>query len=217
MDADDDIFGSACVARDMAAELQTRDLPGQRLAGPFYARETPTVARALLGQRLVRVVAGHRLSGLICETEAYRGTDDAASHAFRRTPRSAIMFGPAGVAYVYLVYGTHFCLNAVTEGDGSPGAVLIRGIVPQQGLDFMRSQRPGISDGRLADGPGKLCRALDITKALNGADLTTGGELFVEAEEAVAEPQVIATARIGVRGDADALARPWRFVWRQAG
>lgn len=185
-----------------------------RLARPFYAHDTVTVARALLGHRLVRVTEGQRLTGRICETEAYRGADDEASHAFRRTPRSAIMFGPPGIAYIYFVYGTHWCLNAVTEGDGCPGAVLIRGIVPQGGLEFMRSRRPGFADGRLADGPGKLCRALNITGALNGADLTAGPELFIEAEEPVSEREVIATARIGVRGDEETRGRPWRFVWR---
>lgn len=189
-----------------------------RLARPFYARDTVAVARSLLGHRLVRVIEGQRLIGRICETEAYRGADDAASHAFRRTPRSAIMFGPPGIAYIYFVYGNHWCLNAVTEGDGSPGAVLIRGIVPLEGLDFMRSMRsmrPGIADSRLADGPGKLCQAFAITGALNGADLTTGPELFIEAGEPAAERAVIATPRIGVRGDAETRARPWRFVWRQ--
>jgi len=180
----------------------------------FFDRETPAVARALLGQRLVRVLNGQRLSGLIVETEAYGGADDQASHAFRRTPRSAIMFGPPGHAYVYFIYGMYFCLNAVTEADGRPGAVLIRALAPQEGLPFMRAQRGAVSDRRLADGPGKLCRALAITRDQNGLDLTANAELFVEAGEAVADGQVAVTPRIGVRGDATARKRPWRFVWR---
>ena len=131
-------------------------------------RDTVVVARSLLGQRLVRVLNGQRLSGLICETEAYGGADDPASHAYRRTPRSAIMFGPPGVAYVYFIYGMHHCLNAVTACDGHPGAVLIRGIFPAEGIETMRRQRPGAADQHLADGPGKLCQALGITLALNG-------------------------------------------------
>ncbi len=187
-----------------------------RLSRAFYGRDTVTVARALLGQRLVRVTAGQRLSGLICETEAYRGADDEASHAFRRTPRSAIMFGPPGVAYVYFIYGNHFCLNTVTEDAGCPGAVLIRGIAPQEGLAFMRGQRPGVADVRLADGPGKLCRALNITVALNGADLITDPALFIETGEPVAEHEITAWPRIGVRGGAETRERPWRFVWSRA-
>src|SRR5271157_4940399 len=98
-----------------------------RLMQPFFARDTVIVARALLGKRLVRVLDGQRLSGLIAETEAYRGTNDQASHAYRLTPRSAIMYGPPGRAYVYVIYGRNYCLNMVTETAGLPGAVLIRG------------------------------------------------------------------------------------------
>jgi DNA-3-methyladenine glycosylase len=182
----------------------------------FFDRETPAVARALLGQRLVRVINGQRLSGLIAETEAYGGPDDQASHAFRRTPRSAIMFGSAGHAYVYFIYGMYFCLNAVTEVDGRPGAVLIRAIAPAEGLTLMRGRRGAIPDRRLADGPGKLCRALGITRDQNGLDLTASAELFIEAGESLAEGQIAATPRIGVRGDATARDRPWRFVWHGA-
>lgn len=188
-----------------------------RLPRSFYDRPTPAVARALLGQRLVRVLDGRRLSGLIAEVEAYGGPDDEASHAFRRTPRSAIMYGPPGHAYVYFIYGMYFCLNVVTEADGRPGAVLIRAIVPQEGIEIMRGRRGGADDRHLADGPGKLCRALDITRAQNGLDLTTSPELFIEAGVAVDEAEIVATPRIGVRGNADALVRPWRFVWRAAG
>jgi len=174
------------------------------------------VAPALLGQRLVRVLNGQRLSGLICETEAYAGADDPASHAYRRTPRSAIMFGPPGVAYVYFIYGMHHCLNAVTACDGHPGAVLIRGIFPDESIDAMRGQRPGVADGHLADGPGKLCQALGITLALNGIDLTDNSELFITTGEQVAEREIITTPRIGVRGDEETRTRPWRFVWQQS-
>lgn len=185
-----------------------------RLSRAFFDRETPVVARALLGQRLVRVLAGQRLSGLIVETEAYGGPDDQASHAFRRTPRSAIMFGPPGHAYVYFIYGMYFCLNAVTEADGRPGAVLIRALAPQEGLALMRSRRGNAPERRLADGPGKLCLALGITRAQNGLDLTASDELFIEAGVGAPDEQICATPRIGVRGDAGARERPWRFVWR---
>jgi DNA-3-methyladenine glycosylase len=182
----------------------------------FYERDTVVVAPALLGQRLVRTLNGRRLSGLICETEAYGGADDLASHAYRRTPRSAIMFGPPGVAYMYFIYGMHHCLNAVTAGEGHPGAVLIRGIFPAEGIEIMRGQRPGVADGHLADGPGKLCQALGITLALNGSDLTENAELFITAGEQVNTREIMATARIGVRGAEETRTRPWRFVWQRS-
>ncbi len=187
-----------------------------RLNRSFFERPTPIVARELLGQRLVRVLAGQRLSGLIVETEAYGGPDDAASHAYRRTPRSDIMFGPAGHAYVYFIYGMYFCLNVVTETDGRPGAVLIRGLTPEEGLTIMRGRRAHAPDHSLADGPGKLCQALGIARSENGLDLTTSPELFIEAGVTVPEAQIATTPRIGVRGDAAALSRPWRFVWQRS-
>ncbi len=185
-----------------------------RLPRSFYERDTVTVARALLGQRLVRVLDGGRLTGLITETEAYGGADDQASHAFRRTPRSAIMFGLAGIAYVYFIYGMHCCLNTVTAADGQPGAVLIRGILPEDGIEHMRVRRPAASAQHLTDGPGKLCRALGITLAQNGLDLTTGADLFLEEAEGVSEDGVLTTPRIGVRGDAETRTRLWRFAWQ---
>ena len=191
----------------------------ERLSRAFYARDSVTVARDLLGCRLVRVVDGVRLSGLICETEAYGGPDDPASHAFRRTDRSAIMYGPPGFAYVYFIYGAHHCLNAVTRPDGIPGAVLIRGLIPEENVAQMRLRRglpsaPGAQPRRrVADGPGKLCQALGITLRENGLDLTGSDALFVEVGDPVPEDQVAATPRVGVGGDAEARSRPWRFYW----
>jgi DNA-3-methyladenine glycosylase len=191
-------------------------LTSYRLERAFFARDTVTVARALLGQHLVRIDAGARLSGLICETEAYAGPDDPASHAHRRTHRSAIMYGPPGFAYVYFIYGMYFCLNAVTEVDGQPGAVLLRALLPLDGIEILRTRRPGVWDSRLTDGPGKLCTALGITRMQNGLDLCTSEELFLQASAPVPDEAVVATPRIGVRGDAGALSRPWRFVWHPA-
>jgi DNA-3-methyladenine glycosylase len=189
-----------------------------RLPRTFYERDATTVALALLGQRVVRVLDDQRVGGLICETEAYGGADDQASHAYRRTPRSAIMYGPPGYAYVYFIYGMHFCLNAVTEADGRPGAVLIRAIAPDEGIAIMRSRRARVSersDRGLTDGPGKLCQALEIGRAQNGIDLTASAELFVEADVAVADEHIEITPRIGVRGGEIARGRLWRFVWRR--
>src|SRR5579883_1151698 len=124
-----------------------------KLSYDFYNRDTVEVAQDLLGKRL----SVGSYSGIITETEAYRGSDDEASHAFRGpTKRSAIMFGPAGYAYVYLIYGMYYCLNIVTEELGIPGAVLIRGVLTP--------------DGNL-NGPGKLCRSFGITKEQNGLNL----------------------------------------------
>lgn len=186
-----------------------------RLPRAFFARDAASVARALLGQRLVRVGDGQRLSGLICEAEAYGGPDDEASHAYRRTPRSAIMYGPPGFAYVYFIYGMHYCLNVVTEEDGQPGAVLIRALQPDEGIEHMRARRAGVPVQRIADGPGKLCQALAITQAQNGLDLATCTELFIEAGLEVPDALVQITRRIGVRGSEAARGRLWRFLWRQ--
>ena len=183
-----------------------------RLPRAFYDRDPATVARALLGQRLARIADGQRMCGLISETEAYGGPDDQASHAFRRTPRSAIMYGPPGFAYVYFIYGMYFCLNAVAAADGHPGAVLIRGVVPQEGITIMRSRRPGVADAHLADGPGKVCQAFGITRDLNAADLTASSELWIEAGPGVPASRFVITPRIGVRGDAAARNRLWRFL-----
>jgi len=191
-------------------------LPDTRLLRDFYARPSTTVARELLGQRLVRILEhGQRLSGLICETEAYGGPDDEASHAYRFTRRSAIMYGPPGHAYVYLIYGMHYCLNAVTEPDGIPGAVLIRAILPQENVETMRTLRTGAADARLCDGPGKLCQALSITTLLNGRDLVTGEQLFIEKAAPVAAQDIVITPRIGVRGNPEVRNRPWRFIWKR--
>lgn len=189
------------------------------LSRSFYGRDSVTVAQALLGQRLVRVLNGVRLAGRISETEAYGGPDDQASHAYRRTSRSSIMYGAPGFAYVYFIYGTHHCLNAVTGVEGVPGAVLIRALLPLEGLNLMRQNRgrslqPAADTSRgVADGPGKLCQALGITISENGLDLTESDQLFIEKDAAAPQDQIEATPRIGVRGDEETRARPWRFAW----
>lgn len=193
------------------------------LSRAFYAEDAVAVARALLGQRLVRIVEGVRLSGRICETEAYRGPDDPASHGRRRTPRSSIMYGPPGTAYIYFIYGNHHCLNAVTNAEGVSGAVLLRGIIPDDGVAVMQARRGRhMVRGRsplagLADGPGKLAQALGITLAENGLDLTAGAALFIESDAPAPGAEIVTTPRIGVRGDEETRLRPWRFVWQPAG
>ncbi len=189
-----------------------RSAVGGRLSRDFYDRSTLDVARELLGCRLVRVLDGQRVSGFIVETEAYIGEDDQASHAsVGRTPRNAVMYGPPGHAYVYLIYGVHHCLNAVTEAEGYPAAVLIRALVPDEGVEVMRRNRPGKDPAHLTDGPAKVCQALAIDLRLNGTDLVAGDELFIEAGLRVAPGAIKTSPRIGVRGDELARTRPWRF------
>jgi DNA-3-methyladenine glycosylase len=189
----------------------------------FYARPTLTVARALLGQRLVREIDGQRLSGRIVETEAYIGPDDTANHASKgRTARTEIMFGPPGYIYVYFIYGMHSMLNFTTEGVGFPAAVLIRAIEPLTGRALMQLHRqkansPPLKPANLANGPGKLCQALRIDKSLNQLAVTTGQELWVEADENLPDATIVVGPRIGVgyAQPKDQVA-PWRFWVRDS-
>jgi DNA-3-methyladenine glycosylase len=187
---------------------------GERLPRTFYAQDTLSVARHMLGQHLVRNYAGERLVGRIVEVEAYQGESDTACHAAAgRTARNATMYGPPGHAYVYFVYGLHHCLNTVTESAGYPAAVLIRALEPQGGLGIMHRLRPGAKgrDEALTDGPAKLCQALAIDRTLDGADLVEGPHLWLEAAAAPNPSQIQTSPRIGIRGDGKALAVPWRF------
>ncbi len=183
------------------------------LSRAFFAQDTVSVAKALLGCYLVREYAGTLLVGRIIETEAYVGPDDLASHAaVGRTPRNAVMFGPPGHAYVYLIYGMHHCLNVVTEREGYPAAVLIRAIEPVHGLDLMRRHRGGRSFRDLTNGPGKVCQALAIDRGLNGHDLCVGHALWIAAGESPPPEAITAGPRVGVRGDDRARTVPWRFA-----
>jgi DNA-3-methyladenine glycosylase len=184
-----------------------------RLGREFFARETLAVARDMLGQRLVRVLDGQRLSGCIVEVEAYVGESDEACHArCGRTERNAAMYGPPGHAYVYFVYGMHYCLNAVTEREGFPAAVLIRALEPLEGIGVMQERRGGRAGAGLAAGPARLCQALGIDRQSDGVDLCAAdADLFVEQGAAVPDEKVVTGPRIGVRGDETALNAPWRF------
>jgi DNA-3-methyladenine glycosylase len=186
------------------------------LQQPFFARPTLNVARELLGQLLVREVNGQRLSGLIVETEAYIGPNDTANHASKgRTPRTGVMFGPSGRAYVYLIYGIHSMLNLVTEAEGFPAAVLIRAIEPVEGLEVMRTYRSltqEVSRPNLTNGPGKLCRALQIDLSLNNWEVSLGQKLWIEAGQPVAEAAIASGPRIGIDyARPEHRAAPWRF------
>lgn len=182
----------------------------------FYHRDTLRVARELLGRKLVRWFSGIELSGMILETEAYCGRADSACHAHRgKTQRNAVMFGSPGHAYVYFTYGMHYMLNLVTESEGNPCAVLIRAIMPLNGIEEMEIRRKK-KGAQLTDGPAKLCQALLIDKSLNGWDLTIGEKLWVEDYKKIPNASVKRTPRIGIdysdRKDREAL---WRFVLKK--
>lgn len=177
----------------------------------FYNRPTLTVARELLGARLVRIHDGVKLVGLITETEGYISEEDLACHAKAgRTKRTDPMYGPPGHAYVYFTYGNHWMLNAVTEQVGFPAAVLIRAIQPIEGGEVMMARR----QGRDTFGPGKLTQALGITISENYADLTeSGSSLWIEAGVKVLDKSVTIGPRVGLNNTPEPwLSKPWRFL-----
>jgi DNA-3-methyladenine glycosylase len=168
----------------------------------YFNRPTLTVARSLIGKYLVRAIDGRILAGKIVEVEAYVGPQDKACHASKgRTQRTDVMFGPGGVAYVYLIYGMYHCLNVVTDREEFPSAVLIRAIE---------------IDGELIDGPGRLCRALQIDRRLNRVDLTTGESLWFEDRGGVVgRGHVDAYPRIGVDYAGKWAEKLWRYRLRR--
>jgi DNA-3-methyladenine glycosylase len=175
----------------------------------FYDRPTLTVARQLLGARLVRMLDGQRLAGVILETEAYVGMDDLGCHARSgQTRRNAVMFGSPGHAYVYFTYGMHWMLNAVSEREGFPAAVLLRAIRPVEGVETIASRR----EGRDTFGPAKLTQALGIDGSLNGIDLcVVDGDLWIEAGELIPDGRVVSGPRVGLF----TVPEPWKSIpWR---
>jgi len=188
---------------------QQRDF---RLPRTFYARDTRLVARELLGKRVVRFLGRQRLAGIIVEAEAYAGTDDAASHAYRgRTSRNWPMFGSPGHAYVYFVYGMHWMFNIVAHEEDWPGAILIRALEPEAGLSVMCQHRGGKPTRVLTNGPAKLAQALAIDDALNGADLCTHGAITIESGLVIPDASIVCGPRLRVPGDEQAKTRLWRF------
>lgn len=194
----------ASVVEGLASGASAR---GRKLPRAFYDRPTLEVARALLGKYLVRHTPEGPIIGRIVETEAYVGPEDRASHAWRGlTPRTAVMFGPPGYAYVYMIYGVHYCLNVVTEREGYPAAVLIRALEP---IAPAVGRAPIIPNG-----PGKVCRYLVVDRTFNGADLC-GSVLYVEDRgDTVAPDQIASTPRIGVDYAGPWREKPWRFYIR---
>ena len=183
----------------------------------FYARPTRTVARELLGCRLVRQLNGVRLSGVIVEAEAYIGESDLACHAKAgRTPRTAVMYGLAGFSYVYFTYGMHWMLNVVTEGKDFPAAVLLRAIEPLEGIQVMQRLRGGKDLRLLGRGPACLTQALGIARAENGLDLCTHDSgLWIEQGKSLPKGGIVVSPRIGLgKTPQPWLSKPWRYFVR---
>ena len=185
-----------------------------KLPREFYTRsDVLKVARDLLGKRLV--VSGRngsRVSGIIVETEAYRGPEDRASHAWngRRTQRTETMYGAGGTAYVYFVYGMYNQFNVVTNVEDIPHAVLVRALEPSEGLAVMRRRRRGRSENELTSGPGRLCLAMGIDRKLDKADLL-GDRVWLEDGMAIAPGQIARGPRIGIDYAEKWIDKPWRF------
>lgn len=189
----------------------------KKLPRAFYFQDTLTVARALLGCVLWRRIEGQLLAARIVETEAYLGANDSASHARRglRSPRNESMYLEGGHAYVYFTYGMHWCMNVVTQERDIAEAVLLRAAEPLRGIDEMRERRPKAKkDWELMNGPGKLCMALAIDRALDGESLRgqtlylTGGEIAIDEKDIAVSP------RIGVENSGEAALWPLRFYLR---
>jgi len=198
------------------AALLTLRMPHARPPRPFFQRDPATLARALLGQRLVRFIDGRRVAGIIVETEAYLGVIDKAAHTYggRRTPRNESMYADGGTAYVYFTYGMHHCMNVVARRRDVPEAVLIRALEPTEGLGAMRTRRPRARrDTDLCSGPAKLCAALAIDRALDGTDLTGSADLFIERvrPRALYASQIVVSPRVGIAYAEDWAHRPLRF------
>ncbi|MDX9871858.1 MAG: DNA-3-methyladenine glycosylase [Clostridia bacterium] len=191
----------------------------KKLSREFYNRDTLTVARELLGKVLVHEIDGQRIAAGIVETEAYLGKEDKAAHSYggRRTARVEVMYGGAGFAYVFFVYGMHNCFNIVTREEGTPQAVLIRAAEPLAGLEAMAQNRfgkgyeqlKGTQIINLTNGPGKLCQALAIDRSLNGADLC-GNRIYLTAGEKE-QFEIVVAKRIGIAYAEEAQDYPWRF------
>jgi DNA-3-methyladenine glycosylase len=192
----------------------------QKLQREFYNRDSVTVSKELLGKYLVHVVEGEKLIGKIVEVEAYMGPIDKAAHSYnnRRTERVEVMYGPPGFSYVYIIYGMYNCMNVVVEEPGKPQAILIRGLEPIEGLAPMCRFRYGKTCEELSkrekigltNGPGKLCKALNIDRSHNGLDLC-GERLYIAKDEGEQPFEMISTTRINIDYAEEAKDFPWRF------
>ena len=164
----------------------------------FYNWDSALVARELIGKKIVRRLNGINLIGIISDVEAYYGANDSASHASKgKTTRNSVMFGPPGFSYVYFIYGKHHMFNIVTQRQGRAGAVLVRGLVPMAGIEEMIKSRNG-QVKHIADGPAKLCQALQIDGRMNRIDLTRGEQIWLEKGQEIDATRIRTGPRIGI-------------------
>jgi len=184
----------------------------------FYRGDATAVARAMMGKLLVHATAEGLSAGRIVETEAYCGPEDGAAHShnWRRTARTETMWGPPGHAYMFLIYGMHWCFNAVVAADGVPHAVLIRAIEPIEGVELMAARRGMAATRReLTNGPGKLCAALGLDAAHKGVDLVGPGLFLSEGRGTGEEGAIKTSPRINIDYAGEWVDKPWR--WYEAG
>ncbi len=184
-----------------------------RLNREFYMKDAVTAGKELLGKIIVKKRAdGKIFSGRITEVEAYMGAVDKASHSYgnRRTKRTEVMYKEGGYSYVFLIYGMYECFNVTVSDEGKPEAVLIRGVEPLENREIMQAERKVKKEKDISNGPGKLTKALGITREDNGADLVTSDVIWLEDDGYIVK-DVVETTRIGIDYAEEDALKPWRF------
>lgn len=184
-----------------------------RIERKFYMRDAVTVGKDILGKIIVKKTAdGRIMSGRITEVEAYMGITDKASHSYggRRTKRTEVMYKEGGYSYVFLIYGMYECFNVTAGREGDPQAVLIRGVEPLENKNLMQEKRKVKKEKDISNGPGKLTKALGITREDNGADLTAGENIWLE-DDGYKVKDIVETTRIGIDYAEEDALKPWRF------
>ena len=184
-----------------------------RIERKFYMRDAVTVGKDILGKIIVKKTAdGRMMSGRITEVEAYMGTTDKASHSYggRRTKRTEVMYKEGGYSYVFLIYGMYECFNVTVGREGDPQAVLIRGVEPLENKNLMQEKRKVKKEKDISNGPGKLTKALGITREDNGADLVASENIWLE-DDGYKVKDIVETTRIGIDYAEEDALKPWRF------